>query len=120
MGACNTGHPHHSHRLRARLDRPALDGVSQAPRLTITCSSMGRRWVLVLRGSLDVSSVIALRSQFDQLGSGEFDDVVVDVSGLTAIDHFGAAALGALGERVAALGAELRLRHLGSTVSWEG
>jgi len=97
-----------------------LAGVGLAPRLTITCSSVGPSWVLVLRGSLDAGSVIALRSQFDQLASGEFDHVIVDVSDVTVIDHFGAAALGVLGERAAVIGAELRLRHRGCTVSAAG
>jgi anti-anti-sigma regulatory factor len=74
----------------------------------------------VLRGSLDAGSVIALRSQFDQLTPGEFDQVIIDVSDVTVIDHFGAAALGVLGEQVAGVGAELRLRHGGSTVSGAG
>jgi anti-anti-sigma regulatory factor len=91
--------------------------AAPAPRLTITCSSDGANWVLVLRGSLDAGSVVALRSQFDQLASGEFDQVVVDVSDVVVIDHFGAAALGILGERAAVVGAELRLRHRGCTVS---
>jgi len=94
--------------------------AAPAPRLTITCSSVGANWVLVLRGSLDAGSVVALRSQFDQLASGEFDQVIVDVSDVVVIDHFGAAALGVLGERVAVIGAELRLRHGGCTVSGTG
>jgi anti-anti-sigma regulatory factor len=88
-----------------------------APRLTITCSSAGACWELVLRGSLDAGSVIALRSQLDQLESGEFDHVIVDVSELTVIDHFGAAALGVLGEQVTVAGAELQLRYRGSTLA---
>ena len=86
-------------------------------RLTITCSSVGPTWVLVLRGSLDAGSAIALRSQFDQLAPGEFDDVVVDVSGLIALDSAGAAALSALCERAAVAGAGLRIRHPGGTIS---
>jgi anti-anti-sigma regulatory factor len=96
------------------------DRAVPVPRLTITCSSVGADWVLVLRGSLDAGSVVALRSQFDQLASGEFDQVIVDVSDVVVIDHFGAAALGVLGERVAVIGAELRLRHGGGTVSGTG
>jgi ABC-type transporter Mla MlaB component len=120
-------HPHpleHARRRCAAADHPTprpgpqtRSGGFPAPRLTITCSSIGSDWVLVLRGSLDAGSVVALRSQFDQLASGEFDQVIVDVSDVVVIDHFGAAALGVLGERVAVLGAELRLRHGGCTVS---
>jgi anti-anti-sigma regulatory factor len=64
--------------------------------------------------------VVALRSQFDQLASGEFDQVIVDVSDVVVIDRFGAAALGVLGERAAVIGVELRLRHGGCTVSATG
>jgi len=98
-------------RWRAGGGHPVLDWTKGvAPRLTITCTTVGPGWVLVLRGSLDVESVIALHSQFEQLLIGEFDHVIVDIDGLTAIDHAGASALSALGERVSIVGAELRLR----------
>jgi len=101
-----------------RLNCALLDGAHRRPsgtagpdpRLTITASSVGPGWELVFRGSLDAGSVVALHSQFDQLVSGEFDHVIVDVSQLAVIDDVGAAALGALEERVAVAGAEL-LRH---------
>jgi anti-anti-sigma regulatory factor len=95
---------------------PGAGRAGPAPHLTITCSTAGSTWILVLRGSLDANSAIALRTQFDQLTWGEFDQVVVDVSDVTVIDHFGAAALGVLGERVAVMGAELCLRYGGCTV----
>ncbi len=66
--------------------------------------------MLVLRGALDAESVIALHSQFEQLTTGEFDHVVVDIDGLTSIDQAGASALSDLGEHVSVIGAELRLR----------
>jgi anti-anti-sigma regulatory factor len=97
--------------------RPIKRAGTPVDRLTITCSSVGSTWVLGLRGSLDAGSVIALRSQFDQLTPGEFDHVVVDVGGLTALDNAGVSALSALGERVALVGAELRFRHPGGTIS---
>ena len=59
---------------------------------------------------MDAESVIALHSQFEQLTTGEFDHVVVDIHGLTSIDHVGASALSDLGEHVSVIGAELRLR----------
>jgi ABC-type transporter Mla MlaB component len=91
--------------------RPALDGTTGlAPRLTITCTTVGPCLVLVLRGSLDAESVIALHSQFEQLATGEFDHIVVDTAGLTSIDPAGASALSDLGEHVSVVGAELRLR----------
>ncbi len=100
------------------LWRPDLErSAAPVDHLTITCFSIGHTWVLVLRGSLDAGSVIALSSQFDQLATGEFDDVIVDVSGLTALDGAGASALSALGERVGVVGAELRLKNPGGTIS---
>ncbi len=66
---------------------------------------------MAFRGSLDAESVGALPSQFDQLSPAEFENIIVDVSQLTAIDIAGVTALSALGELVAGVGAEVQFRH---------
>ena len=73
-------------------------------RLTVTLQFCGSDCTLILTGSLDADSVIALESQFEQLLIGRLDRVVLDVRGVSSLDQVGSASLGRLGELLAAGG----------------
>ncbi len=77
-------------------------------RLALICTSSESVCTLALRGDLDVDSVIALQTQFDQLASEHFKEIVLDTSGLLRPDATGKATLGRLRERALATGAALR------------
>jgi anti-anti-sigma regulatory factor len=79
-------------------------------RLAITLSSSGPTCALRLCGILDRYSVIALESLFDQLSSGQFDRITIDVCGLQGLDAVGINVLKRLGTVATEDGVTLFLR----------
>ena len=88
----------------------AYPGASaQTTRLAVISTVSGPVCTLSLRGWLDVESVIALETQFDQLDSQRFDTIVVDVRGLCGLDGAGSAALDYIGDQARRRGSEVRV-----------
>jgi len=85
-------------------------------RFALTFSFEGSACTVALRGSLDADSVIALESQFDQMLSGQFERIILDVGGLRDLDEAGSRTLGRLGALVARGGVGLFLRDGTSTI----
>jgi ABC-type transporter Mla MlaB component len=77
----------------------------------LTLSYQDPECTLSLAGSLDADSIIALESQFDQLSSGRFERVVLDVSRLPRLDQAGTRCLARLGDLLLSQGAEVSLAH---------
>jgi anti-anti-sigma regulatory factor len=77
--------------------------------LRVELLSHGHMCTLVLRGTLSGTSIAALEAQVDQLGCIPCDLVVVDVSGLTAVDAVGANVLLGLYHYVHGRGGTLRI-----------
>ena len=75
----------------------------------VELQSRGRTCILVLGGRLTGASIAALEAQVDQLGCLPCDDVVVDASGLTALDPVGANVLLGLFHYVEGRGGTLRI-----------
>jgi anti-anti-sigma regulatory factor len=78
-------------------------------RFRVELQSRGRTCILVLGGRLTGTSIAALEAQVDQLGCIPCDDVVVDASGLTALDPVGANVLLGLFHYVNGRGGTLRI-----------
>jgi ABC-type transporter Mla MlaB component len=77
--------------------------------LRVELHSQERTCTLVLSGALRDTSIAALAAQVDQLGCVPCDDVVVDVSRLTALDPTGANVLLGLYHYVDGRGGNLRI-----------
>ena len=73
-----------------------LEAANGPARLVVTTSSAGTGWTVARCGSLVADTAIALYP-FEQLRSGDFQLVTMDLRGLTAIDGVGSAVLGARG-----------------------
>lgn len=65
-----------------------------------------------MAGRLDLDSAGAVDTQYDQLIRTGFDEVVLDVTGVTAFDPSGAVALATLWARLRAFGVLCRVRGL--------
>ena len=61
----------------------------EPPVLNVGFASIGSSCVLTLCGELTGSSIPALEAQIDQIGGAACEHVVLDVSGLVAIDSVG-------------------------------
>lgn len=85
--------------------------------LRIELESQGRTCTVVLHGALSDTSIAALQAQVDQLGCLPCDDVVVDASGLTALDAVGANVLLGLYHYVNGRGGTLRITGARGTIA---
>jgi anti-anti-sigma regulatory factor len=94
------------------LNRP-VDPGRAAPTLTVTTTGDGPVWEVVLCGDLNADSTAALHSLAGQIGSGSFDEIVVDISELRSVDSAGTDALRTLGSWTRASGARLVVRDRG-------
>ena len=90
------------------------DGVWQ--RLALTVVFRGPECTLILVGSLDADSAIALESQFDQLVMSRLEGVVLDVNGLHRVDQAGTESLARLDELLRRQGVDVSLSgEMGTT-----
>src|ERR1700733_1308076 len=85
------------------------EGAEPGAWLRVELRSAGRTCTVVLQGALSDTSIAALEAQVDQLGCIPCDDVVVDASGLTALDAVGANVLLGLYHYVNGRGGTLRI-----------
>lgn len=79
-------------------------------RLSVTCDWSWPSCTLSLAGSLDIDSLSAFDSQFDQIGCEPFTEVVVDVHQLHSIDEAGVASLRRLSNFVLERRGTMRIR----------
>jgi anti-anti-sigma factor len=87
---------------------PSLAAPGALPaRLEVELREERSACVLVLNGALTGMSKVALEVQIEQLSYSSFDEVVLDLQGLTAIDEVGAALLNGLDVRTRARRARL-------------
>ncbi len=90
------------------------DGGQQ--RLALTVVFQGSECTLILAGSLDADSAIALESQFDQLATSRLERVVLDLNGLHSVDQAGTESLARLDELLRRQGVDVSLRgEMGTT-----
>jgi anti-anti-sigma factor len=88
-------------------DARVEDSPVEPPVLNVGFASVGSSCVLTLSGELTGSSIPALEAQIDQIGGAACEHVVLDVSGLVAIDSVGLHVLIGLEAYVHGLGARL-------------
>lgn len=70
------------------LDHDAVDGTqTELAVLTVEFSREGSLCVLTMSGELNGTSMPALEVQIDQIGCSGCEDVVLDVTGLRALDR---------------------------------
>ena len=91
-----------------RAFRPT--GAMPDERLAITLIMSGMTCALKLCGILDRDSAIAVESLLDQLTSGQFDRITIDVCGLSGLDQVGINVLKRLGTAATEDGVALVLR----------
>lgn len=90
------------------LDHDAVDGTqTELAVLTVEFSREGSLCVLTMSGELNGTSMPALEVRIDQIGCSGCEDVVLDVTGLRALDRVARRVLVGLDHYVRALGAPL-------------
>lgn len=89
------------------LIRTASATTGDAPALQAQLTTQHKRCVIRLRGSLQQETVHCFASMFDRLGRLSFDQVIVDLKGITELDEAGAKVLLGLHHYVTARKAEL-------------
>jgi anti-anti-sigma factor len=82
-------------------------GRADAPVLSVELRGGAATCVLVLRGALTSTSIVALEVQIDQLSCMDFDEVVLDIADLVMIDAIGANVLTGLYHYAEARGAQV-------------
>ena len=89
------------------LVRPETGGEVEAHGLKVQISTQHRRCLIRLRGSLVQESLHTFASTFDRLGRLIFDQVIVDLKGISELDEAGTKVLLGLHHYVTARRAEL-------------
>jgi anti-anti-sigma factor len=79
------------------------------PKMTIQISSAGTEVVAVLTGELTLNTMDSYLPAFVELSVQGWNDVVLDMTGVSSLDTAGAGLLLALRDRLATQGLELRL-----------
>ena len=92
--------------------RPRTMDAETPPRLRLVLTTRDGRCLLSMAGYLDAVSVVAVETEHEQLLRADFDEVVIDVAGLTHIDESGAVALAQLWARLRNDGVFCRVRGL--------
>jgi anti-anti-sigma factor len=82
------------------------------PKMTIQISSAGTEVVAVLTGELTLNTMDSYLPAFVELSVQGWNDVVLDMTGVSSLDTAGAGLLLALRDRLATQGLELRLSCL--------
>ena len=96
-----------------RMSRPDAATRSCDPaHLSVTLNTNGCHSTVTFDGILDESSAAAVDTQFDQLTSAGFDEVVLDVTRVRRVDESGAVALAQLWARLRNDGVFCRVRGL--------
>jgi anti-anti-sigma factor len=93
-------------------DLPTRVDPEAPPLLRLTLTSTADRCVLSMAGTLDVTSVVAVETEHEQLLRAGFDEVILDVTDLALIDESGAVALAQLWARLRNNGVFCRVRGL--------